>query len=102
MKFFYQILFFLITGFTVLSCNSRTSINTDLKKELDAIMFTDQAFRRQYDPTMSEKERRDIADSLNMNYDEMRKNLLGLMNKYDAENIKKIETIIAKYGYPGK
>ena len=102
MKFFYQILFVLITGFTLLSCNSRTSINTDLKKELDAIMFTDQAFRRQYDPNMSEKERRDIADSLNMDYDEMSKNLLGLMNKYDAENIKKIETIIAKYGYPGK
>ena len=37
-----------------------------------------------------------------MDYDTMRKDLLVLMNKYDAENIKKIETIISKYGYPGK
>ena len=102
MKFINQILFVIITGFMLLSCNSQPTINTDLKKELDAIMFTDQAFRRQYDPKMSEKERRDIADSLNMDYDTMRKDLLVLMNKYDAENIKKIETIISKYGYPGK
>ena len=102
MKFISQILFVIITGFILLSCNSQPTINTDLKKELDAIMFTDQAFRRQYDPKMSEKERRDIADSLDMDYDTMRKNLLVLMHKYDAENIEKIETIIAKYGYPGK
>ena len=102
MKFIYQILFGIITGFILLSCNSHQTINTDLKKELDAIMFTDQAFRRQYDPKISEKERRDIADSLNMDYDIMRKDLLVLMHKYDAENIKKIETIITKYGYPGK
>lgn len=102
MKFIYQIIFVIITGFILLSCNSQPTIKTDLKKELDAIMFTDQAFRRQYDPKMSEKERRDIADSLNMDYDTMRKDLLVLMLKYDAENIQKIETIIAKYGYPGK
>ena len=102
MKFINQILFVIITGFILLSCNSQPVINTDLKKELDAMMFTDQAFRRQYDPKMSEKERRDIADSLNMDYDTMRKDLFILMNKYDAENIKKIETIISKYGYPGK
>ena len=102
MKFIYQILFVILTGLMLFSCNTQTRINTDLKKELDVIKFTDQAFRRQYDPYMPEQERRNIADSLNMDYDEMRKNLLGLMNKYDAENIKKIETIIAKYGYPGK
>ncbi|MDP2454325.1 MULTISPECIES: DUF6624 domain-containing protein [unclassified Kaistella] len=102
MKFIYQILFVIITGLILFSCNSQTRINTDLKKELDVIMFTDQAFRRQYDPNMPEQERRNIADSLNMDYDTMRKNLLVLMNKYDAENIKKVETIISKYGYPGK
>lgn len=102
MKFIYHILFGIITGFTLLSCNSQTRTNTDLKNELDAIMFTDQAFRRQYDSNMSEKESRDIADSLNLDYDTMRKDLLVLMNKYDAENIKKVETIISKYGYPGK
>ena len=102
MKFIYQILFVIITGLMLFSCNSQTRINTDLKKELDVIMFTDQAFRRQYDPNMPELERRNIADSLNMDYDTMRKNLLVLMNKYDAENIKKVETIISKYGYPGK
>lgn len=102
MKFISQILFVIIIGFILLSCNSQQTINTDLKKELDAIMFTDQAFRRQYDPKMLEQERRDIADSLNMDYEEMSKNLLGLMNKFDAENTKKIESIIAQYGYPGK
>lgn len=102
MKFIYQILFVIITSFILLSCNSQPTINIDLKKELDAIMFTDQAFRRQYDPKMSQKEHRVIADSLNMDYDTMRKDLLVLMYKYDAENIKKIETVIAKYGYPGK
>ena len=102
MKFIYQILFVIITGLMLFSCNSQTRINTDLKKELDVIMFTDQAFRRQYDPNMPEQERRNIADSLNMDYDTMRKDLLVLMNKYDAENIKKVEIIISKYGYPGK
>lgn len=102
MKFIYQILFVIITGLMLFSCNSQTRINTDLKKKLDVIMFTDQAFRRQYDPNMPEQERRNIADSLNMDYDTMRKDLLVLMNKYDAENIKKVETVISKYGYPGK
>ena len=102
MKFIYQILFVILTGLMLFSCNTQTRINTDLKKELDVIKFTDQAFRRQYDPYMPEQERRNIADSLNMDYDTMRKDLLVLMNKYDAENIKKVETIISKYGYPGK
>ena len=102
MKLSYPILIVIFTGLSLFSCSPKAAINTELKKELDMIMFTDQAFRRQYDPKMSEAERRDIADSLNLNYDEMRRNLLVLMNKYDTENTKKIETIIAKYGYPGK
>ncbi len=102
MKFSYQILFIMFAGFTMFSCNSQPTINKDLKKELDAILFTDQAFRRQYDPEMLEKERRGIADSLNMDYNTMQKDLLVLMRKYDAENITKIESIISRYGYPGK
>ena len=102
MKFIHQILFVIISGFILVCCNSQTRINTDLKKELNAIMFTDQVFRRQYNPNMSDQERRKIADSLNMDYDTMRKDLLVLMKKYDEENIKKIEIIISKYGYPGK
>ena len=102
MKLSYPILIVIFTGLSLFSCSPKAAINTELKKELDMIMFSDQAFRRQYDPKMSEAERRDIADSLNLNYDEMRRNLLVLMNKYDTENSKKIETIIAKHGYPGK
>ena len=102
MKLLYPIRFVIFTGLSLFSCSPKAVINKELKKELDQITFRDQAFRRQYNPDISEKERRNIADSLNMNYDEMRRNLLSLMNKYDNENIKKIETIISKYGYPGK
>jgi len=102
MKRFNQIIFLAIVGFIWSSCSSQPVLNSELKKELDYIMFTDQAFRRQYDPDISEQERRNIADSLKMDYDTMRRDLLVLMNKYDRENIKKIGKIISKYGYPGK
>lgn len=55
MKFIYQIFLIIVTGFVLLSCRTQSRINTDLKKEMDAIMFTDQAFRRQYDSEMSRK-----------------------------------------------
>ena len=102
LKIFIQLLATIYIGLNLMSCKAQPTLNLELKKELDSIMFTDQALRRQYDPKMSEQERRVIADSLNIDFDTMTKELLTLMNRYDAENIKKIETIISKHGYPGK
>lgn len=94
----------LVFSILLISINfkAQSKINLTLKKELDARMFTDQALRRQYDENITEKERKEIADSLEIGFDYMKKNVLILMNRYDSINILKVDEIILKHGYPGK
>ena len=79
----------------------KTSINLELKKELSVIEFRDQALRFITDQTP--KDSLDlIAKRIKVDPTYFKNNYKSVSVTLDGENIKRVEEIIAKYGYPGK
>ena len=79
----------------------KTSINLELKKELSEIEFRDQALRFITDRTT--KDSLDlIAKRIKVDPTYFKNNYKSVSVTLDGENIKRVEEIIAKYGYPGK
>ena len=79
----------------------KTSINLELKKELSEIEFRDQALRFITDQTP--KDSLDlIAKRIKVDPTYFKNNYKSVSVTLDGENIKRVEEIIAKYGYPGK
>ena len=79
----------------------KTSINLELKKELSEIEFRDQAVRFITDQTP--KDSLDlIAKRIKVDPTYFKNNYKSVSVSLDGENIKRVEEIIAKYGYPGK
>ena len=79
----------------------KTSINLELKKELSEIEFRDQALRFITDQTP--KDSLDlIAKRIKVDPTYFKNNYKSVSVTLDGENIKRVEEIISKYGYPGK
>ena len=79
----------------------KSSINLELKKELSEIEFRDQALRFITDQTP--KDSLDlIAKRIKVDPTYFKNNYKSVSVTLDGENIKRVEEIIAKYGYPGK
>lgn len=79
----------------------KTSINLELKKELSEIEFRDQAVRFITDQTP--KDSLDlIAKRIKVDPTYFKNNYKSVSVTLDGENIKRVEEIIAKHGYPGK
>ncbi|UIR56997.1 hypothetical protein LZQ00_04075 [Sphingobacterium sp. SRCM116780] len=95
-------LFLAIVCISITACKSQKLLNMELKKELDQILFDDQIYREFSDNETSEKRKDEIAQSLHLSRDSLQRNIWTFINKTDTENLKKVESIIAKYGYPGK
>lgn len=81
---------------------SNAQINENLKKELDEILFLDQKLRALFDNNISENKKDSILSELNIPKEEFKTKNWGLVIEQDSINLKKIEKIISKYGYPGK
>lgn len=79
----------------------KTSINLELNKELSEIEFRDQAVRFITDQTP--KDSLDlIAKRIKVDPTYFKNNYKSVSVTLDGENIKRVEEIISKYGYPGK
>ena len=79
----------------------KTSINLELKKELSEIEFRDQALR--FITERTPKDSLDlIAKRIKVDPTYFENNYKSVSVSLDGENIKRVEEIIAKYGYPGK
>ena len=79
----------------------KTSINLELKKELSEIEFRDQALRFITDQTPNDSLDL-IAKRIKVDPTYFKNNYKSVAVTLDGENIKRVEEIIAKYGYPGK
>lgn len=78
----------------------KTSINLELKKELSEIEFRDQALR--FITERTPKDSLDlIAKRIKVDPTYFKNNYKSVSVTLDGENIKRVEEIIAKYGYPG-
>lgn len=79
----------------------KQTVNFELKKELSEIHYRDQVLRNITDQTPQDSLFA-IAKRININPEYFKNNYKSISVKLDGENIKKIEEIISKYGYPGK
>lgn len=77
-------------------------INNKLKKQLDSIMVLDQKYRGDLmllsDPAKSDS----LSKSLNIPVDQLTGRLWQKQTPLDSSNLVFIESVISKYGYPGK
>lgn len=96
--------YFLLIIFTIIfsSCKSQTKINLSLKKELDSILNVDQTFRRLAQNSLNSKETITFLNSQGYTFEEFQKNSWPIVSIHDKKNLKRIEEIISKYGYPSK
>lgn len=95
--------YLLITGLCIFTIASNAqSLNNELKKELDQILFKDQIYREYTDNETSEERKDEIARITNFSRDYLQQNVWELIQKTDSENLQSVENIILLHGYPGK
>ncbi|WP_426480873.1 DUF6624 domain-containing protein [Chryseobacterium sp. R2ACT005] len=92
----------LFFGISTLLINAQQKVNETLKKELDDIMKVDQGYRMLFDTEITPEKKEQLLKDLNIDKEEFKKKNWQLVAEHDSLNIKKIESIIAQYGYPGK
>ncbi len=96
-------IFLLLLGLSVFSLNGqKQKINNDLKKELDEIMRLDQGYRMLFDTETTPEKKEEILKELHIDKEELNKKSWQLVAAQDSINLRKVENIISKYGYPGK
>lgn len=77
-------------------------LDFELKNELDEILKYDQIFREYADSETDEDRKSEILILTGFKKEDLDKNLWNIITENDSINIKKVEKIINKYGYPGK
>ncbi|RLJ23065.1 hypothetical protein CLU97_4643 [Chryseobacterium sp. 7] len=92
----------LLFGISTLLLNAQQKVNESLKKELDAIMKTDQGYRKLFHTGITPEKKEQLLKDLNIDQEEFKKKDWLLVAEQDSLNMQKIENIIAQYGYPGK
>lgn len=98
---YYKIFTFLIVVFILNSCSINQVQSESLKHELTSIKNSDQNLRKLYTNISNEK-RLEILSQLNISEDEFKLRDGEIMKEYDSINLKKVEAIILKYGYPSR
>ena len=77
-------------------------LDFELKNELDEILKYDQIFREYADSETDENRKSEILKLTGFSKKHLDENLWNIVNETDSINIKKVEKIIKKFGYPGK
>ena len=90
---------------TLIFCNAQKYSEqefTNLKTELKQILESDQELRELFDTETLDVRKEEIYKKYNITKEQFERENWMIVQKYDSINIKKIEKIISKYGYPGK
>lgn len=98
-KYLHTIILLLVFSFS----QAQTKINQNLKMELDSILKSDQILREYIDSETTENRKLEILKETGYSKDDLfGDNVFMILNNQDANNLVKVEKIIAEYGYPGK
>lgn len=92
----------LLFGISTLLMNAQQKVNEALKKELDEIMKVDQGYRMLFTSEITPEQKKHLLKDLNIDSEQFEKKRWELVAEHDTLNIKRIESIISQYGYPGK
>ncbi|RFZ94436.1 hypothetical protein D0C36_02475 [Mucilaginibacter conchicola] len=80
---------------------AQRKINIPLKHELDSLYILDQKYRAMMSVKLDSAKIDSIKKSLNLNEGDFFSQINKIANKTDSSNVKRVEEIIAQYGYPG-
>lgn len=100
-----KLLLTLAFSLTLIICNAQKYSEqeiSDLKTELKQILESDQELRELFDTETLDIRKEEIYKKYNITKEQFERENWMIVQKYDSINIKKIDKIIAKYGYPGK
>ncbi len=78
-----------------------SKLNFDLKMELDEILKNDQIFREYADSETPENRKLEIEQFTGFTKQNLEEHIWDIISETDSINLKKVEKIIKKYGYPG-
>jgi hypothetical protein len=96
-----KLLLYLLLALATLPAQAQRLLNQRLQHELDSIRGQDQRYRR-----LMARYRKGKADSLatalRVPKAQVSAHILGAMHRTDSTNLRRVEDIIWRYGYPGK
>lgn len=96
----FTLLLFIISGFIL---SAQSTINEELKQELIKINKDDQDLRRLFFyPKIYEAKSDSLKKAYSVDDSKLKEALAKKMKENDSINLVKVESIIEKYGYPGK
>jgi hypothetical protein len=95
-------IFIIIICLISFGCKLQSTINQDLKNELDSILIKDQIFREYIDVQTNEIRKQEIAKLTGYSKEYLDNHIWAIITETDSLNLVKVEKIISKYGYPGK
>ena len=100
MKYF---ILLLAIGFFSLMSSAQSKMNLRLKRQLDSVMMLDQKYRDTLTLLMDPQKADSVAKRLNYpNTWRASAHYSALQGRLDSLNVKFIESVFQKYGYPGK
>ncbi|MFD0794024.1 DUF6624 domain-containing protein [Mucilaginibacter litoreus] len=97
-----QILTGFILIFSLSFVKAQHKINKALKHELDSMYVLDQKYRILVSEKLDSAKTDSLSKIYNVSKDQLVQHLWKLQTDADSSNVKRIEEIIAKFGYPGR
>jgi len=80
----------------------RGTVNSRLKHELDSLYYVDQVYRAAMFADNKQHLVDSIASARHLSAAQVQQRLIGLMMQTDSSNLRRVEALIQRYGYPGK
>jgi hypothetical protein len=88
--------------FPALAHAQRAKLNLRLKHELDSLYYVDQVYREALFGDKKQHLVDSIAAARQLPVAQVPQRLIGLMVEADSADLRRVEAIVRRYGYPGK
>jgi hypothetical protein len=95
-----NLIFFFLISFSFGQVEQK--LDFELKNELDEILKYDQIFREYSDSETTESRKSEISKLTEFSKKDLELHLWDIIHETDSINLKKVEKIFKKHGYPGK
>ena len=103
MKLFKKYIILIVGSFFLASLvGAQENIDTELKQQLDSILYTDQTLRELFDNDISAERKSKVLKEFGYTQEDFEKRSWGIIANHDSLNLIEIEGVINRYGYPGK
>ncbi|RZK15695.1 MAG: hypothetical protein EOO56_22310 [Hymenobacter sp.] len=91
-----------LSSLLVLPAAAQTKLNLPLKHELDSLYEVDQRYRAMLFDTRINRNPDSLATALGVSKPELNATIMRLMQRTDLSDLARVQSILKRYGYPGK